>query len=171
MLLLMVCIAVILSTISCKKGDTGPQGPEGNANVIYSQWFTPATYKKDTLFGSWGFSHTEPAAAITQSILDSGAVFVFAKLLGYNPAVWPATQVGHLPITISYIQSGVTQNDTWSSRAFVGNIKIRFVNDHNIYNVIATQHQFRYIIVPGGTVGRMNPQSYKEISALYNIPD
>src|SRR5580698_1766776 len=75
--------------VSCQKGDTGPigatgatgaagptgpQGPTGSANVIYSDWFTPASYIKDTVFGTWGFYYDSAVAAITQTILDSGTV-------------------------------------------------------------------------------------------------
>jgi hypothetical protein len=166
------CIVVVLFIIAgCKKGDTGPQGPEGNANVIYSNWFTPATYKKDTVFGIWGFSYTMAVPAITQPILDSGAVLVFAKMHGYNPAVWPNGQVGQLPITINYIQGGL-QVDTWQGYATPGNLKVRFTNDHNIYTAIANTHQFRYIIIPGGTAsGRMRQLSYEEICRMYNITE
>jgi hypothetical protein len=179
-LLAVTAIASIFIVTSCKKGDIGPQGlqgpqgpqgPVGSPNVMYSNWFTPATYKKDTIFGSWGFSHTQPVAAITQPILDSGVVLTFAKLQGYNSLVWPAGQVGQLPITITYMQGGI-QNDTWHARAFVGNLKIRFVNDNNIYTSIANQHQFRYIIIPGAVAaGRMRQLSYEELCRQYNIPE
>jgi hypothetical protein len=179
--LMAVSIATILLLVaSCKKGDIGPQGsqgpqgpqgPIGTANVMYSAWFTPTTYIKDTIFSSWGFSHTQPVPAITQSILDNGTVLTFAKLLGYNQLVWPTNQVGQLPVIITYMQGGV-QNDTWQARSFVGNLKIRFVNENNIYTSIATQHQFRYIIIPGGIAsGRLRQLSYEEICRQYNIPE
>ena len=166
-------MALLIVGSSCKKekGDTGPQGPMGNANVMYSAWFTPNTYKKDTVFGVWGFNYTQAAPAITQPILDSGAILTFGKLLGYNPLVWAVGQVGQLPITITYQQGGL-QNDTWRALATPGNLRIRFENDHNIYNTIATQHQFRYIIIPGGvSAGRMRQLSYEEICQKYNIPE
>jgi hypothetical protein len=165
-------IAVLLIISSCtKEGDAGPQGPEGNANVIYSNWYTPSTYKKDTIFGIWGFSHTQAAPAITQAVLDSGTVLVFGKMLGYNPAVWPTGTVGQLPIMINYMQGGL-QVDTWQYYATVGNLRIRFTNDHNIYTSIANQHQFRYIIIPGSTPsGRMRQMTYEEVCGKYNIPD
>jgi hypothetical protein len=175
-----IMTAIVLIVSGCKKGDIGPQGPAGPAgpqgpigaaNVTYSAWFTPTTYQKDTIFGSWGFSHTQAAPAITQAILDNGTVITFGKLMGYNPAIWPAGQVGQLPITINYVQSG-GQIDTWQARAFVGNLKIRFVNNNNIYNTIANQHQFRYVIIPGGVAGgRMRQMTYEEICRQYNIPE
>jgi hypothetical protein len=169
--LLLCMTAMIFAVTSCKKGDTGPQGEPGTANVMFSSWFTPNTYKKDTIFGLWGFSHTQAAPAITQAVLDSGSVLTFGKMLGYNPAIWPVTQVSQLPISINYMQGGY-QTDTWQAFATVGNLRIRFTNSNNIYTSIANAHQFRYIIIPGGArAGRMAPLSYSELCRKYNIPE
>ena len=173
---------VTTALYSCKKGDQGPAGPAGPAgpqgvpgtpNVIYGDWFTPNAYKKDTIFGIYGFNFDKPVAAITQPILDSGAVLVYGKLLGYTPSVWPASQVSQLPISLTYKQSGNTQEDTWSGHASPGNLRIRFVNDHNEYNAIATQHRFRYIIIPGGKKegARLAQRSYEEICRTYGIAE
>jgi hypothetical protein len=153
------------AVISCKKGDTG------TANVQYSPWFKPDVYKKDTVFGTWGFRYDHPVPAITQNIIDTGTVLVFAKLLGYNSLIWPLNQVAQMPITLTYQSGGVT-NDTWTASVSPGNLRIRFVNDRNIYNTIANQHQFRYIIIPGGVPvnGRVAQLSYEEVCNKYNIP-
>ncbi len=157
--------------VSCEKGDDGPQGPAGNANVIYSDWFRPATYQKDTVFGIWGFKHNQPAPEITQAVLDSAAILTFGKLAGYNAAVWPAGTVAPLPITITYMQGGL-QNDTWHAFAKPGNLQIKFQNDHNIYSSIATAHEFRYVIIPAGAdAGRAAQLSYQEICQRYGIPE
>lgn len=158
--------------ISCKKGDTGPTGSPGTANVMYSEWFRPATYRKDTIFGIWGFNYDKAEPKITQQILDSGTVLTFGKLLGYNPAVWPTNRVSQLPILINYMQSGGVNLDTWSSLITPGNIRIRFVNNRNEYNAIATQHEFRYIIIPGGVslTGR-GSLTYEDICRKYGIPE
>jgi hypothetical protein len=170
-LLLINAMTVLLIIASCKKGDTGPQGPKGNANVMYSPWFTPATYKKDTVFGVWGFNYSQPVAAITQAILDSGTVLTFGKLNGYNGLIWPQGQVAQLPITLTYNLAGIT-SDTWSALATAGDLRIRFVNDRNSYTTISTAHQFRYIIIPGGTpTGRTTQLSYEALCKKYNIPE
>ncbi|AXY73754.1 hypothetical protein D3H65_07085 [Paraflavitalea soli] len=165
-------LALGLAIVGCKKGDTGPAGPAGTANVIYSEWFTPNPYIKDTVFGIWGFKYNKAAPAITQQVLDSGSVLTYGKLLGYNPSVWPANTVQQMPIEITYNQGGVT-TDTWSARLSPGNLQIRFVNDRNIYTSIATQHQFRYIIIPGGNKAgaRVARQSYEEVCRTYGIPE
>lgn len=139
-------LLVLTATVtSCKKGDTGPAG---TANVIYSDWFKPASYTKDTIFGIYGFSYTQSAPEITQQVVDTGTVIVYGKLLGYNPAIWPTTQIAQLPISLTYVQ-GSTMTDTWSPLVSPGKVKIRFINDKNYYGNIATTHQFRYIIIPG----------------------
>ena len=125
-----VCLLITsVIIVSCKKGEVGPPG---TANVKYSAWFNPTAYKKDTVFGIWGFNHNQAAPEITQQIIDTGTVLTFGKLLGYNPAVWPVNQVAQMPINISYIQGGATQMDTWSALVSPGNLKIRFVNNNNI---------------------------------------
>lgn len=167
LLLLTISSSALLFT-SCKKGD---DGEPGTANVKYSEWFTPAPYKKDTIFGIWGFNYIQDAPAITEDILQKGTVLTFGKLLGYNGLIWPANQVGQLPINLTYNQAGVT-TDTWSAGLSPGKIKIRFVNDRNTYTTIATQHQFRYIVIPGGvTAGRGQVMSYEEVCKTYNIPE
>lgn len=134
-----------LLMMSCKKGDTGPAG---TANVMFSDWFKPETYKKDTVFGIWGFNYTQDAPGITQNVLDSGTVIVYGKLLGYNSLIWPTHQISALPVSLTYV-SGSTMTDTWSSLASVGKVKIRFVNDKNFWTAISNAHMFRYIIIPG----------------------
>lgn len=160
--------------VSCSKGDQGPagpagpagaqgatgtQGPAGSANVIYSQWFTPPTYVKDTVFSIWGFYYNKATTDITQQVLDSGMVLTYGKLDGYNTLIWPTNQVAQLPITVTYIQAG-TQTDTWQAYATPGNLRITFVNDNNYWTGISNAHQFRYIIIPGAkksTVAGIKP--------------
>ncbi len=161
---LVIC-ALLFSLIaaSCKKGDPG------TANVTYSDWFTPDAYKKDTVFAIWGFNYTKAAPAITQEILDSAAILTFARLNGYTSIVWPSGQVAQMPISLTY-NTGTTQVDTWTAIATVGNLRIRFVNDHNLYGSIATAHQFRYIIIPGAQKNaRQRQMSYEDICRQYNI--
>ncbi|MEO5564704.1 MAG: hypothetical protein ABIR18_14760 [Chitinophagaceae bacterium] len=166
--LLSALVASLFFIASCKKGD---DGEPGTANVKYSEWFTPTPYIKDTVFGVWGFKYIKAVPEITQEILDKGTVLVFAKLIGYNSLIWPAGQVGQLPINVTYIQSGVT-TDNWAATANVGNIKIRFTNDRNIYTSIASTHQFRYVIIPGGVpMGRGISLNYEDICKMYNIPE
>lgn len=172
--ILLTLVSAVIILAACKKavdGANGPAGPAGTANVKYSEWFTPTPYIKDTVYGVWGFKYNKAAPAITQQVLDSGTVLTFGKLLGYNSIAWPVNQIGQLPITVTYQQGGL-QNDTWQVYPSVGNLRIRFQNDHNIYTSIANNHQFRYIIIPGGLpAGRGESLDYHTICQLYNIPE
>lgn len=177
------CIVILHS---CKKGDAGPAGPAGSANVKYSDWFTPDTYTSTAVFGISNFTYDKAAPEITQPVLDSGVVLTFGKLLGYAASFWSANQVAQLPISLTYKQGATTMTDTWSARAQPQKLTINFMNSVNYYINITPQHQFRYIIIPGGnkislTSGRKaslrqvaeNYQymSYTEICNALNIPE
>ena len=212
-----IAILPLLATVflvSCQKGDTGPagpagptgpagaagaagatgaQGPAGTANVIYSQWFTPASYVKDTVFGLYGFSYTKATTDITQQVIDSGVILTYGKLNGYNPTLWPTNQVIQLPITILYDVGSTTYIDVWSATETVGNLKIRLVDNLNAYGSVNPSHQFRYIIIPGGKkstvasagrewssgsgrqlddgAGRYSRMSYQEVCNALGIPE
>ncbi|MGF7038972.1 hypothetical protein [Mucilaginibacter lappiensis] len=151
------------------KGATGAQGPPGTANVMYTDWFTPATYTKDTVFGSWGFYHDISIPAITQAVLDHGTVIAFAKLNGYNPSIWPTNQVGQLPVAITYIQ-GTANIDTWSSFSSLGKVRIKLVSSLNLYISISNAHQFRFVIIPGG-VSVPGTLNYTALQRYLRIPE
>ena len=154
-----VLIYTLLIFSSCKKGDTGPAGATGPAgptgatgspNVIYSAWFTPATYVKDTVFGTYGFIYDKATTDITQPILDSGVIMVFGKLDGYITSIWPTEQVAALPIIITYMDGSSPNIDTWSALTTIGNLRIQLQSSLNAYGNISNLHKFRYIIIPGG---------------------
>jgi len=171
-------LAGIAFFTACKKGDTGPQGQPGTANVKYSDWFKPDVYASATLYGMKNFTYDKTAPDITQQVLDSGMVIVFGKLLGYNQSIWPTTQVAQMPIALTYVQGGSTQTDMWSALIAPQKVTIRFINDKNYYNALATDHVFRYVIVPGGSKvsarrAAVNYQqmSYSEICNFLQIPE
>ncbi|MGH2643043.1 MAG: hypothetical protein ACRDE2_03775 [Chitinophagaceae bacterium] len=160
-------------------GATGAQGPAGTANVIYSAWFTPSAFTVTKPFGIYSFDYNQPAPGIKQSILDNGVVLVYGKLNGYASSIWPTNQIGLLPIVLTY-QSGGIQIDTWSAFATVGNLRINFMNDNNLYTTdasISHSHSFRYVIIPGGVAGARlssSPPDYNNYEAVcryYGIPE
>lgn len=163
-------------------GAAGPTGATGTANVIYVSWFTPSSYEATTIFGITHFTHSEAAPELTQEVLDNGVVLVYAKLLGYNILLWPADQVGQLPITLTYTTSS-TEYDTWSAFASVGNLTIDFLNSINHYSSIITKHQFRYVVIPGGVaasdggrvasydLARLQAMPYEDAMAALGIPE
>ena len=154
-------------------GAVGVTGATGTANVIYSDWVTPSSYTKDTIFSTYHFYADITASKITQAILDNGSVIVYGKLDGYNPIIWPTDQVSALPIEITYM-SGATQNiDSWSSLITLGNVRIDLASSSNAYGSISNAHSFRYIIIPGGvhTLGSINPKNYNQIKQALHLPD
>jgi len=180
-----LCILLFTGSIllfSCKKGDTGPQGPpgpEGSPNVQYSDWFTPDVYKVTTRFGISSLDYTKAAPAITQEILDKGTVLVYGKLNGYSTSLWTANQTAQLPIQIYYQIGAATNIDTWSALPTVGNLRINLVSSANAYTSdqsISHNHSFRYVIIPGGVkLGLANRSSvsalgYAELCDALKIP-
>jgi hypothetical protein len=159
---LAVAVTLLVLITSCQKGATGPTGPAGStgaagptgptgtANVIYSDWFTPAAYNKDTVFGIYGFNYDKADVGITQKIIDSGTVITYGKLDGYVSSIWPTTQVAALPIIITYLDGSSANIDTWSALLTPGNLRIRLVSSLNAYAGISNAHKFRYVIIPGG---------------------
>jgi hypothetical protein len=161
-------LLLLFGAMSCQKGTDGPAGqtgpggpagaagpigatgPAGTANVMYSDWFMPPSYTKDTVYGIYGFYYNKAASGITQSIIDSGTVITFGNLNGYG-GIWPINQVSVLPIIVNYKLSTTFTTDTWSALTTPGNLKIQMVNDKNSYNNnISAGPLFRYIIIPGG---------------------
>lgn len=74
-LLMMVAVAITFSSCT-KEGKEGAPGKDGNANVVSS---TLTVYASDWIYEapSWRVNMTYPA--ITQSIMDGGAVLVYIK--------------------------------------------------------------------------------------------
>jgi hypothetical protein len=193
--LLLVLTAAALLLSSCgKNGDPGPQGPAGptgatgpagptgatgatgTANVIYSAWVTPATYTKDTVFSTYHFYADIAASKITQDVLDKGTVIVYGKLDGYTTTIWPAAQVSALPIVVTYTEGSTVYSDTWSSLVTLGNVRIDFVDNMNLYGSISNLHQFRYVIIPGAVLtaaikNHVNLKDYGQVKAAFNLRD
>ncbi|MDZ7779786.1 MAG: hypothetical protein U5R14_07605 [Gemmatimonadota bacterium] len=159
------------------EGPEGPQGPPGTANVMYSDWFQPESWESSEEFGRTVFSHEEPVPEITQDILDTGVVLVYGKLNGYTTSIWPTDQVSQLPITVQYEQAG-PQIDVWSANLRPETLEITLTNNTDDYGSVNLQHEFRYVIVPGGATvageaaGAVHADlSYEEMRELYDVPE
>jgi hypothetical protein len=191
-LLTIICLSTLL--VKCKKGDDGPVGPAGTkgdagevgvkgatgatgatgtANVIYSDWITPATYTKTTVFGTLNFTYDIAASKLTQAILDKGTVLVYGKMNGYNPIIWPTDQVSVLPVVINYLNGTTSEIDTWAARSTVGHIQINMTNNNNVYAGLSNAHSFRYVIIPGGvhTTSTVNFKNYDQVKQTYHLSD
>jgi hypothetical protein len=156
-------------------GATGPAGATGTANVIYSDWITPAAYTRTTIFSTYNFTYDIAASKITQAVLDKGTVLVYGKLAGYNPLIWPTGQVSVLPIVINYLSGTTPEIDTWSARTTVGKIQIHMTNNNNVYPDISNAHSFRYVIIPGSILTtattKINLKNYAEVKQAFHLTD
>jgi hypothetical protein len=82
--------------ISCKKGDTGPQGPDGNANV-YGSYNITLNSGDWVSFGTYYYADiTVPN--ISQAIVDRGVVMVYEQAI----PVWNALPYTWGNLSISY---------------------------------------------------------------------
>lgn len=89
-LYLFIFLAVAASTTwsGCgKEGPAGKDGIDGNANVIASQWYKPATWAGKT--GDWYFDIS--CNEITEDIVESGVILAYCSLPGdiYDAPVRP----------------------------------------------------------------------------------
>lgn len=175
-----ICLVGFLLLGSCSSSDDGKDGetgPAGTANVIYSAWVTVPTWTKTTLYGLQNFSYNIAAPKITADILNTGVVLVYAKLNGYNTTLGLQDNPVQLTYNLAYQEGNVTTTDTWSFLTSTGNVKINFINDKNTYGSISTQHQFRYIIIPGGVSTSKKASvdyqkmSYREVCHYLNIQE
>jgi hypothetical protein len=183
---MLLLTAVIVFATACQKGDdgaqgpagpqgatgatgaTGAQGPAGTANVIYSDWFQFASADwKDTIMTNFNKATRaiKTASQVTQVILDRGVVLAYLK-----------TEDGSGPYQLPFTWN---KNPARSLGIIPSMGKILFYNyalDDSGGNVLAPNHQYRYIIIPGGTVtnGRLiadyKSMSYEEVCQYFNIP-
>ena len=157
------CVAfftLFLSTtsVSCKKGDTGPKGDTGNANVIYSPWLSVKYAMQVPQPGDTFFLATIQAPKITDSVIANGDVRVY---LNTNTAASP--EITSLPLStiiIPFISKGVST--------------LKAVDDYSTVTQGGnTYQQYRYVIIQGSTPARraVNLNDYNAVKQYYNIKD
>ncbi|HEY6759391.1 MAG TPA: hypothetical protein VI318_07870 [Baekduia sp.] len=123
-------------------GDTGAKGDPGTANVITSDWFSATTaaasYNDDaSAFMATSFN----VPALTSSVISTAAIQVFMRFSG---------DAHPLPYT-SYAGGKVSTVDFAAS---VGKLQIRrFTHDNTGSIPLSSALQFRYVIIPRGTLG------------------
>ena len=101
---------------------------------------------------------------------------VYGDLAGYTSTIWPTGQVSELPIVVTYEEGTTTYTDTWSALVTLGNIKIDFVDNVNLYNGISNAHEFRYVIIPGAALAaarrlNINFNDYNAVKSFYKLRD
>jgi len=157
------CVAfftLFISTtnVSCKKGDTGPKGDTGNANVAYSAWLTVKYAMQVPQPGDTFFLATIQAPKITDSVIAKGDVRVY---INTNTAASP--EITSLPlgtIIIPFISKGV--------------ITLQALDDYStVTQGGQTYQQYRYVVIQGSAPARrdVNLNDYNSVKQYYNIPD
>jgi hypothetical protein len=159
-----VALTLGLTLASCaKKGDTGPAGPagtngtNGNANVV-SSTITSSNWVYNS--PSWGITFTYPA--ITQNIIDKGAVLVYMKVgQAYN----------QLPLTI---YQSATYSSSYEVSTNVGTVGI-FVTDSDLTQPNNPGSQTFKIVVIAASQKLANPNvnynDYASVKKAFNLQD
>ncbi len=159
-----MCLLMGMTLTNCKKGDTGPQGPagtagtNGNANVK-SQTSTNLTWTFNN--ATKAFETNISVAAITQDIVDKGAVFVYMQ---------DGSISSQLPSSSMYDALTVLFFDFEYS---VGNVKIT-VSNSDLDNTLVPQSTLKFKIVAMTANGRQanpNPKTFEEIKAANNLSE
>ncbi|MBL7998251.1 MAG: hypothetical protein JNL32_06380 [Candidatus Kapabacteria bacterium] len=140
--ILLVCLVMYLN--SCK-GNTGPVGPAGNANV-QSMTIAQQTFTDD---GLGGFQVALQTPMLTQAVLSSGAVLVYMQAIAV-PGSWVA-----LPTSVG----GFNYNVVISQ----GLVSV-YVNQ-----LPASAFNFRVVIIPKAAAIKSNPANYEDVAKEFNL--
>ncbi len=176
---LLLCLAVMVLGCEGSGGPRGPAGPAGTANVIYSDWFSPATWDLANVYGVHERSYTMTAPLLTQEIIDQGVVMVYMRFAGLYP------EINQLPVVIT---NGSDQLN-FTSRAQAGSVKAIYYLLNAPANdpvIIPNTNQVRYVLIPGGVLaavaasegiasdrlaGSLRGMPYREACRLFNISE
>jgi hypothetical protein len=150
-------------------GKEGPQGPEGNANVLTSQWYSPASWSGES--GDWYFDVDN--SEITADVVESGVILAYMSVPG---DVYNDYTVRPLPaFAIGADWDFLLPNDGNSNYG-----RIEFTTDMTA--VPTTDCYFRFIIIPAsydlkssplksGKVNDLRKMSYQEVCKLLGIKE
>ncbi|AXY77521.1 hypothetical protein D3H65_27610 [Paraflavitalea soli] len=178
----------MVAIAACKKGDTGPKGdagaqgapgaagPKGTANVIYSAWISTNPWAPSTTSTGTGkatYYYDIASTKVTQGIIDSGTVLVYAKFVA-DP---DGNGIAKLLPSIYYNVGGATTQFRFQHGLLLNTIRV--ICDVVPTGIPNTSNQVRYVIIPGGTpasgrsmtMSDYSKMSYEEVCRLYNIPE
>ena len=161
-----ICAGVLLLLVTaCKKGDTGPKGRDGNANVIQ------LNYGSQTFTGVCSFPLPD---SISQEMIDSSVVLVYYVLSTEAPTSW-------------YTVPGLGSGGLFETRMFVYQsslspvklaVSVRLVKPDGTgsYATAVTFSKTRVIIIPASkvtNVARYGPDlgRYDAVKSFYGLGD
>ncbi|RYY34959.1 MAG: collagen-like protein [Sphingobacteriaceae bacterium] len=180
-------IGMLLFSISCKKGDIGPQGAQGEqgitgedgskgdkgekgdrgstgtANVIYSDWVMATNFRDTTADNSKLRIADVAAPKLTSALLNNASIQVYFNFGGGI-------------FTLPYSSYAGGKLNTMSFLPRVKKIIItRFTDDNSASIPISSFLQYRYIIIPGGAKATaknsIDLNNYEAVKQYYNIPN
>lgn len=167
-----------------KDGVDGEQGPPGTANVIYSSWFNTGTGWVESTetttpyYGEFAY-FSRPVTALTQAIMDNGAVLCYLK---GDPLLdgTASSAVFQLPYSVG---TGFEFSDVYDFAVSPGNIRFLYKSDDPWNTGDLGTISFRYILIPGGVAGRgvtptyqghtieeLKKMPYEQVAQLFHIP-
>lgn len=168
-----IAVALTVTISSCKKTETGPVGPKGDAgtaNVIYSDWVNTNPWQTSTTStgdGKSTFYFDIPNSQLSQDQLDKASVMVYAKFIN-DPDGTDA--VKGLPSIYYNLGGATTQYRFQYALSLTG---IRVICDVLPAGSPSANNKVRYVIIPGGVAAGAvvkTDNSYEAICARYNIP-
>ncbi|WP_143310613.1 hypothetical protein [Chitinophaga vietnamensis] len=162
---LLACM--LLAFVACKKGDIGPQGPQGNANI------TMYTFDSQTFTGMLNLVLNN----ITSNKMDSSLILVY-----YNPVPEDGTSWYAIP--------GAGPGNLYQTRFFTYQVNVNpsnyllsirtFNSDGSTYGSKLLFRRIRVIIAPatailsGGRMSSHQPVDYNDYHAVmryYHLPE
>lgn len=145
----LICVAMVLLAVffSCKKGDTGPAGKDGNASVkSYIITVKPADWTN--VFGT--YNAYPKLSAINDSVFNNGTVLLYYKNGTSNWA--------NLPI-LNY-NYGFSKNTTSGNYIWIY---------YNGSSAPTTDVVFRAVVIPGSSVASYKTMTFTEIKDFFQI--
>lgn len=163
----LVALSMSIVMVSCagEDGEQGPAGPAGNANVNSSNYtvmmadWTPGNTLRDTL----------SVPAITQSVVDNGAVHVYQKRT--DSTSWEA-----LPYSYIAFLGGNPTTLTFQAGYNVGELHLSGINSINANvtpnAVYPGDRDFKVVVIPSASmIEGVDPTDYEQVSAVYGIQE
>lgn len=161
---LIIVFSVLLFS-GCKNGEDGMDGLDGqNAEVYYSEWFSPAEWLGTS--GDWYFDASAPD--LTENIVEGGVVLAYVWLAD---DIYEGATVRPLPAYAVGANWDFLIMDYGS---------IEFTSDM-LSRPLTSGNKFRFIAIPGTipalksgsvkSIEELRNMSYQEVCKLYNIPE
>jgi hypothetical protein len=162
-LIALLLVAVSVTFSSCKKGETGPQGPsgkDGNANVKNLTIFVNA----NEWVNKPGVSEvTKVVPEITADIVNKGAIMIYTE--GNNSGQWEA-----LPTT--WPDPSITVALGYTIEAGKLHLSATFDVNGTLSPGTLQSSNFKVVLIAGSARAanpNVNLQNYPEVQTAYNL--